>query len=138
MRYQALNTYILNLAEVPFTWGHHDCYTFTNGACEAFIGKGLTSENFTYDTPTEGLRLLAEWLRSHHYTSFIEALDDRFTRLNLNSAPRGSLIARKDDTPFYGGYALGISIGPSIVFAHPDVGVNFDLYNKDDLVWELK
>ena len=37
-----LNSYLDKMIGIPFEWGVHDCFTFTNGAFRAMYGVGLS------------------------------------------------------------------------------------------------
>ena len=39
-----LNSYLDKMIDIPFEWGVHDCFTFTNGAFRAMYGVGYADD----------------------------------------------------------------------------------------------
>lgn len=99
----------------PFQLGQHDCLTFTNGAWSAMHGKGY-ADAFIGQYADLGPKGFARLMRENFgTTNMIDALDAGLTRIN-GFPPKGALVVRKAERPYFTGWAFGIAMGTRAVF----------------------
>lgn len=116
---ERLTAYLRQVKDRPFVWGEHDCLTFTNGAWRAMHGAGWADDwlgRYMIDTPYGRRSMRKDQLRSEFgYFSFVEAVDDRLTRVP-HIPPRGALVATDKVKRWAIGYGLGICVGTKCAF----------------------
>ena len=114
-----LNNYIKEVSDRSFCWGKHDCLTFTNESWRRMHGKGWADDwlgRYMVKTkygfrPMRAPELLAEF----PFTSFIEAIDAKLTRID-HIPPRGALVATSENLAIGVGYGLGVCVGMKAAF----------------------
>lgn len=114
-----LNTYISNVADLPFEWGVHDCFTFTNGAFRAMYGKGYADDwvgryMLNNGQPKHSKSMMREFRASNLH----EGLSKKLRK--ATGAPHGCLVTTKKNQRWVTGAALGISLGSRAVFLSRD------------------
>jgi hypothetical protein len=118
-----LNAYIEARRHEPFSWGRHDCFTFTNGAWEAMHGHGWAEdwagEYLLNGRPLSARRFRLKLQAKDGVDEFTAAIDGRLKRV-VGVPPRGALLASARAHSWLSGVALGISIGQSGVFLGKD------------------
>jgi hypothetical protein len=111
-----LNSYLDKMIGIPFEWGVHDCFTFTNGAFRAMYGVG-------YADDWEGLYMQSNGVHpkgprsmrdDFGFSNLYEGLSTKLTRVERPTF--GSLVTTKKGCRWITGVALGISIGSRAVF----------------------
>lgn len=136
---ERLNDYIEGVRNQPFSWGVHDCFTFTNEAVRAMAGEGYGGEwAGRYLTNTGKPRSLTSMQREYGFKALPDALDSRFERLRGPTYPRGSVVtceslSEKNTT----GQALGISLGALSAFVGAD-GLQFIPSNLCERGWKCQ
>jgi len=138
-----VNTRLFNYIEakrnLPFKWGEHDCYTFTNGAFHEMYGKGYADHwEGLYATPEgrpEGLRHLRSMFP---YKSLDEALGTLLKPVRGNLR-LGDLVAIKTSTAtvWHIKAAMGICVGTKAVFVGDDKLI-FKSIDDVDYAWRIK
>ena len=114
-----LNTYISNVADLPFEWGVHDCFTFTNGAFRAMYGKGYADDwvgryMLNNGQPKHSKSMMREFRASNLHEGLSKKLR------TATGAPPGCLVTTKKNQRWVTGAALGISLGSRAVFLSRD------------------
>jgi hypothetical protein len=130
-----LNSYLKEVKDVPFEWGVHDCFTFTNGAFQVMYGKGY-ADDWKLKYMCDGVPMRRDQLRKTFKHSTIQsALSEKLTQSPI--APFGSLVTTKKSQRWITGVALGISLGSRCVFLSKD---GLILLNTEDreAAWVLK
>lgn len=98
-----------------FAIGSHDCLTFTNGAWAAMHGEGF-ADHLIGKYADLGPKALARMMHDKFGTgSIMAALDSGLTRVE-GFPPKGALVVKKVDRPYFTGYAFGIAMGVTAVF----------------------
>ena len=116
-----------------FTWGTHDCFTFTNGAFHAMYGAGYADDwvgrymNGKRPAGRDALR------REFGYDDFKVALDDRLRRITY-TPPLGALLVTSNARKWHIGGAMGISNGTKGVFLSREGMLHLPL-DEIDLPW---
>ena len=134
---ERLNDYIDGVRHEKFSWGIHDCFTFTNEAVRAMTGEGFADDwAGRYLTKTDKPRTLRMMQAEYGFDTLANALDSRLERLRGPSYPRGSIVtcqglAENNTT----GHALGISVGARSVFIGKD-GLQFIPSNLCERGWK--
>lgn len=109
-----LNKYIENVWDIPFEWGVHDCFTFTNNAFRAMYGNGY-ADDWMGLYMDNGSPIRRDELRKVFKASTLDqALSRRLDK--SDTAPFGSLVTTKKYHRWWTGVALGISLGSRCVF----------------------
>lgn len=109
-----LNKYLSEIADRPFEWGVHDCFTFTNGAWQAMYGYGW-ADDWLGKYMTDGRPMRRDQLRkTFGYSTFNQGL---LSKLKPYERPIfGSLVTTKKSQRWVIGVAMGISLGSRCVF----------------------
>jgi len=109
-----LNDYLGEVCDVPFEWGVHDCFTFTNGAWKAMYGQGW-ADDWLGKYMTEGKPMRRDELRkTFRFGGIDAALRSRLTP--YDRPVLGSLVTTKKNQRWMIGVAMGISLGSRCVF----------------------
>ena len=121
-----LNNYIDGVRHEQFSWGIHDCFTFTNEAVRAMTGEGYGDDwAGRYLTATGKPKTLRMIQKEYGFDTLASALDSRLECLSGPTYPRGSIVTcqglSENNTT---GHALGISVGARSVFIGKD-GLQF-------------
>jgi hypothetical protein len=133
--YSVLNAYLDNVRGIPFEWGTHDCFTFTNNAFKAMYGRGYADE-WQFKYMVDGSPMRRDQLRKTFKHSTIEsALSERLTK--SDTAPIGSLVTTKKSQRWITGVALGISLGSRCVFLSKDGLILLNAEDREN-AWVLK
>ena len=124
---ERLNNFISQIKDKPFSWGEHDCLTFTNSAFREMYGEGWADDWFGRYNEKSGVKALQE---EFGYKTCIEAVDDKLTRIDY-VPPLGSLITTKEAKRWITGFAMGISNGKRGVFLSEGglIHLPFDVVN---------
>jgi hypothetical protein len=113
-----LNEYLNEVCDVPFEWGVHDCFTFTNGAWKAMYGQGW-ADDWVGKYMIEGKPMRRDQLRKTFRLSCIDAAFR--SRLTPYDRPvLGSLVTTERSQRWMIGVAMGISLGSRCVFLSKD------------------
>ena len=113
-----LNEYLSEVCDVPFEWGVHDCFTFTNGAWKAMYGQGW-AEDWLGKYMIEGKPMRRDELRKTFRFGGIDAA--LRSRLAPYDRPvLGSLVTTNRSQRWMIGVAMGISLGSRCVFLSKD------------------
>lgn len=112
----SLNEYITSVKDLPFQWGIHDCFIFSNNAFKAYHGFGYAdhwSDRYMKDahTPLRRREMIAEY----GHRSIDEALDQILIR-TPQRAQMGALVTTKKHHRWITGVALGVSLGSRCIF----------------------
>jgi hypothetical protein len=113
-----LNAYLREVANVPFKWGEHDCFIFTNTAFHRMYGQGWADEWLDNYLGGDGYPLKKTKLQEKFgFNTFEEAADTRLIR-HKGIPPRGALVTTTTDVSrkWYIGAAMGLSVGSSAAF----------------------
>jgi hypothetical protein len=112
---ESLNEYITSVREEPFSWGKHDCLTFTNEAYRAMYGEGWADD--WLGRYMEGSRVLrkSELKREFGFSDFTDAVDNKLSRVD-HIPPLGALVTTKEARRWVIGVAMGICTGTKAVF----------------------
>ena len=112
---ERLNDYLRETRNKPFSWGEHDCLTFTNNAYKAMYGVGWADDwvgRYMIDgKPMRKQQLIKEF----KYSSFDSAVDKKLKRIDY-IPPLGALVTTKKAQRWVTGVAMGISTGNKAVF----------------------
>ncbi len=109
-----LNEYLSEVCDVPFEWGVHDCFTFTNGAWKAMYGQGW-AEDWLGKYMIEGKPMRRDELRkTFRFGGIDAALRSRLTP--YDRPVLGSLVTTERSQRWMIGVAMGISLGSRCVF----------------------
>ena len=113
-----LNEYLSEVCDVPFGWGVHDCFTFTNGAWKAMYGQGW-ADDWLGKYMTEGKPMRRDELRkTFRFGGIDAALRSRLTP--YDRPVLGSLVTTSKSQRWMIGVAMGISLGSRCVFLSKD------------------
>jgi len=113
-----LNEYLSEVCDVPFEWGVHDCFTFTNGAWTAMYGQGW-ADDWLGKYMIEGKPMRGDELRkTFRFGSIDAALRSRLTP--YDRPVLGSLVTTNKNQRWMIGVAMGISLGSRCVFLSKD------------------
>jgi len=106
------------VCDVPFEWGVHDCFTFTNGAWKAMYGQGW-AEDWLGKYMIEGKPMRRDELRkTFRFGGIDAALRSRLTP--YDRPVLGSLVTTERSQRWMIGVAMGISLGSRCVFLSKD------------------
>lgn len=112
---KGLNAYVKAQNGKPFLLGHHDCFTFTNGAWHVMHGHGY-ADHFIGKYAGLGRRGFERAMKEAFGSAdLITALDSVLCR-HHGIPPRGALVINKSARPYFTGYAFGIAMGLTAVF----------------------
>jgi hypothetical protein len=113
-----LNEYLSEVCDVPFEWGVHDCFTFTNGAWKAMYGQGW-ADDWVGRYMIEGKPMRRGELRkTFRFGGIDAALRSRLTP--YDRPVLGSLVTTNKSQRWMIGVAMGISLGSRCVFLSKD------------------
>lgn len=113
-----LNEYLSEVCDVPFEWGVHDCFTFTNGAWKAMYGQGW-ADDWVGRYMIEGKPMRGDELRkTFRFGGIDAALRSRLTP--YDRPVLGSLVTTERSQRWMIGVAMGISLGSRCVFLSKD------------------
>ena len=113
-----LNEYLSEVCDVPFEWGVHDCFTFTNGAWKAMYGQGW-ADDWVGKYMIEGKPMRGDELRkTFRFGDIDAALRSRLTP--YDRPVLGSLVTTERSQRWMIGVAMGISLGSRCVFLSKD------------------
>jgi len=130
-----LNIYLSNLEGIPFEWGTHDCFTFTNGAFRAMYGVGYADDwmgrymNGTTPKHASSLR------REFKHSTLFNGLSSKLVR--VQQPVFGSLVTTSQKQRWAIGASLGISIGSRAVFLSKDGLIRMNIEDVES-AWVLK
>ena len=112
---ESLNEYLKSVSDKPFSWGEHDCLTFTNSAYIAMYGEGWADD--WLGRYIDGVRKLrkSELKREFGFDSFSDAVDSKLKRVS-HVPPLGALVTTKEANRWVIGVAMGICTGTTAVF----------------------
>jgi len=112
---ERLNSYLKDMRGKPFSWGEHDCLTFTNDAFHAMYGRGWADD--WLGRYMEGNRVFSrkELIKEFGYSDFTKAVDKKLQRVD-NIPPLGALVTTKESQRWIIGVAMGICTGTKAVF----------------------
>jgi hypothetical protein len=129
-----LNIYLENVSDIPFEWGVHDCFTFTNNAFRAMYGRGY-ADDWMGLYMQNGTPLRRDELRKVFRASTIDAgLSKKLVK--SDTAPHGCLVTTKKYHRWWTGVALGISLGSRCVFLGKEGLVKLDVEDIES-AWVL-
>ncbi len=130
-----LNAYLSNIEGIPFDWGTHDCFTFTNGAFRAMYGVGYADDwmgrymNGTTPKHASSLR------REFKHSTLFNGLSSKLVR--VQQPIFGSLVTTSQKQRWAIGASLGISIGSRAVFLSKDGLIRMNIEDVES-AWVLK
>jgi hypothetical protein len=128
-------SYVESVRNVPFSWGTHDCLTFSNAAVTAYRGHGYADDwLYGYTTELGAAVHCKRLLRRQGFSGIVEAVDSRLTRYSFRVPPRGCVIARPCDGVL--GYAFGIVVSDRAAFVG-GVGLDILRLEPDDVFWRV-
>jgi|TARA_R100001198_G_C5234043_1_gene212491 hypothetical protein len=130
---ERLNGYLNAMRGKPFSWGQHDCLTFTNDAYKAMYGSGWADD--WLGRYMEGSRVFRrkELIKEFGYTDFNKAVDDRLQRVD-SIPPLGALVTTKNARKWVTGVAMGVCTGTKCAFLDK-VGVIYLSLDNIDAAW---
>jgi len=132
---ERLNIYLSNFEGIPFEWGTHDCFTFTNGAFRAMYGIGYADDwmgrymNGTSPMGATGLR------REFKHSTLFSGLSSKLCR--VEQPVFGSLVTTRKNQRWVTGAALGISIGSRCIFLSKEGLMRLNIEDVES-AWVLK
>jgi len=132
----ALNAYLREIADIPFKWGVHDCFIFTNTAFQKMYNEGWADDWARRYLGGDKLPFKRTILQSEYgFETFEDAVDTRLKRVE-NVPPRGALVTASEGVPrtWYVGVAMGIAVGSSAAFLSTD-GVVYLPIETIDNAW---
>lgn len=128
-----LNAYLRDVRGQRFTWGSHDCLTFTNDAFKAMYGEGWADDWLGRYMDGDRVLRRSELIKEFGYSDFSKALDDRLQRVN-HIPPLGSLVVTSKARKWVTGVAMGICTGSKAAFLDK-VGVIYLNLDDIDAAW---
>jgi hypothetical protein len=109
-----LNQYLSKVADKPFKWGEHDCFTFTNNAWKAMYGHGW-ADDWVGLYMLDGQPMRRDQLRkTFKFSTFEQGLKSKL--IPSERPVFGSLVTTKRCQRWVIGSAMGISVGSRCVF----------------------
>jgi len=128
-----LNAYLRAMRGKPFSWGQHDCLTFTNDAFRAMYGKGWADDWLDrYMVDGRPMRR-DELVKEFRHSDFNKAVDSRLERAS-GIPPLGALVTTKKARKWVTGVAMGICTGSRGAFLDK-VGVIYLPLDDIDEAW---
>ncbi len=130
-----LNIYLSNLEGIPFEWGTHDCFTFSNGAFRAMYGVGYADDwigrymNGSSPMGATGLR------REFKHSTLSNGLSSKLRK--VEQPVFGSLVTSSQAQRWVIGASLGISIGSRAVFLSREGLIRHNIEDVES-AWVLK
>lgn len=130
---ESLNAYLKAVKDNSFTWGTHDCLTFTNDAFHKMYGAGWADD--WLGRYMDGVRVLGrnELKREFKYSNFYKAVDDRLNRVD-HVPPLGSLVTTTKARKWVTGVAMGVCTGTKAAFLDK-TGVIYLPLDDIDAAW---
>lgn len=131
-----LNAYLKNIEDIPFEWGVHDCFTFTNNAFRAMYGVGYADEWMGRYMSKDGTqpRTANSLRREFKVSDIIQGLSSVMTR--VDQPVFGSLVTTSKNQRWITGIALGISIGSRAIFLSTDGLIRLNIEDVES-AWTL-
>ncbi len=128
-----LNAYLVSVSGKPFSWGSHDCLTFTNDAFRKMYGSGWADD--WLGRYMNGGKVLgrSELKREFKHSNFYRAVDDRLQRVD-HVPPLGALVTTTKARKWVTGVAMGICTGTKCAFLDK-VGVIYLPLDDIDAAW---
>ena len=128
-----LNAYLVSVSGEPFSWGSHDCLTFTNDAFRKMYGSGWSDD--WLGRYMNGGKVLgrSELKREFKHSNFYRAVDDRLQRVD-HVPPLGALVTTTKARKWVTGVAMGICTGTKCAFLDK-VGVIYLPLDDIDAAW---
>lgn len=131
---ERLNAYLENVSGIPFEWGTHDCFTFTNGAFRAMHGVGYADDWMgRYMNGSSPMRASSLKLEFKHST-LASGLSSKLVK--VEQPVFGSLLTKTKNQRWVTGAALGISIGSRGVFLSKEGLVRVNIEDAES-AWVL-
>lgn len=110
-----LNEYLREVKDKPFSWGKHDCLTFSNSAFKSYHGWGWAEDYLgTYLDGTEPL-IPSKLKKKYKVSDWDDLIPETLEEIDY-VPPKGSLVATKKVERWMIGYSLGISLGLKAAF----------------------
>ncbi len=128
-----LNNYIRKVRAVPFSFGKHDCLTFSNAAFKEYHGFGYADEWLGEYMDGKDPILPSRMRAKFGARSFDEAIERKLEPV-LHVPPRGALVATKRVERWLIGYALGICLGTKAAFLSRN-GVIYSHLDEIEKAW---
>jgi hypothetical protein len=111
----ALNDYLAEVANKPFNWHLHDCFSFTNEAWRRMHGFGW-ADDWAGKYTENGLYMRRQRLREvFGFDDFVSAIDSKLDRAG-KFPPRGALVSTTKRQRWVVGLSLGICTGQHAAF----------------------
>lgn len=128
-----LNAYLKSMRGEPFSWGRHDCLTFTNDAFRAMYGEGWADDWLDrYMVDGRPMRR-DELVKEFRHSDFNKAVDSRLERVS-GIPPLGALVTTRKARKWVTGVAMGICTGAKCAFLDK-VGVIYLPLDDIDEAW---
>jgi hypothetical protein len=112
---EKLNGYLESVMDKPFSWGVHDCLTFSNGAFYAMYGQGWADDWLNRYMINGRPMRRRELIKEFNCRDFYSAIDQKLCRIDY-APPLGALITTTRTKSWIIGSALGICAGSKAVF----------------------
>lgn len=112
---ERLNGYLNDMKGKPFSWGEHDCLTFTNDAFVEMYGSGWADDWLGRYMKGNIVFNRKELIKEFGYSDFTKAVDDKLQRV-YSIPPLGALVTTKEAQRWIIGVAMGICTGTKAVF----------------------
>lgn len=130
---ESLNEYLREIRQNKFSWGEHDCLTFTNSAYKAMYGEGWADDwigrYMVGRRPMHKYELIEEF----GFTDFNKAVDEKLERINY-TPPLGALVTTTKARRWVTGVAMGISTGNKAVFLQEE-GLLYLPFDNVEQAW---
>lgn len=125
-----LNAYLREIADKPFRFGRHDCFTFTNEAWRRMYGAGWAD-----DWAGRYLRVKneTELMADDVHNSVVDAVSARLTRC-VGIPPRCALVMGEGSGGWVTGQAFGLAVGANAAFLS-DSGVIYLPITDINIAW---
>lgn len=130
-----LNAYLDNVSGLPFEWGTHDCFTFTNGAFRAMYGVGYADDWMGRYMEGSAPKRKRDLKLEFKHPTLLSALSSRMAR--VEQPVFGSLLTKTVNQRWVTGAAFGISIGSRGVFLSKEGLVRVNIEDAES-AWVLK
>ena len=116
---ESLNAYLKAVRRKPFTWGAHDCLTFTNDAFRAMHGNGWADDWLGRYMDGDRILRRRELKSEFGHSDFFKAVDERLDRVD-GVPPMGALVTTDKARRWVTGVAMGICTGTKAAFLDKD------------------
>ena len=130
---ERLSAYLKAVSATPFTWGSHDCLTFTNDAYRTMYGAGWADD--WLGRYMDGKKVLGRKALKLEfgYRDFSKAVDDKLKRID-HVPPLGALVTTTKARKWVTGVAMGVCAGSKCAFLDK-VGVIYLPMDDIDSAW---